>query len=232
MKGILYKDYYLYANFNDIFNKYRNYDLEGKYLLDMLQNRKRVLDIGCGTGTHLNILNNLGYIVGGIDISPKMLAVAKTKVKCPLYEASVLDFKLEEKFNAIICMKSVLNHLKSYDEFKLAIKNMLFHLEKGGMIIIDLDNKRVNGTVEDKVDGNKRILELKYDKNKEIQYRKISFFIGTKKFEMEHRYLIYNPKKLEEILNEFDIKYVMLTNYIKQSFSIKQKRMQIIIKKL
>lgn len=232
MKGILYKDYYLYANFYDIFNKYRNYDFEGKYLLDMLQNRKRVLDVGCGTGTHLDILKNLGYVVEGIDISPKMLAVAKTKVKCPLHKANVLDFKLDEKFSAIICMRSVLNHLESYDEFKTAIKNMLLNLENGGMIIIDLDNKRVNGTIEDKVDGNRRILELKYDNEKEIQYRKISFFIGTKKFEMEHRYLIYNPKKIEKILDEFDIKYVMLTNYSKQRFSNEYRRMQIIIKKL
>lgn len=232
MNGILYKDYYLYANFNDIFNKYRNYDFEGKYLLDMLQNRKRVLDVGCGTGTHLNILENLGYIVEGIDISQKMLAVAKTKVRSPLHQANVLDFKLEEKYNAIICMRSVLNHLESYDEFKTAISNMLDHLKKNGMIIIDLDNKRVNGTIEDKVDGNRRILELKYDKENEIQYRKISFFIGTKKFEMEHRYLIYNPEKLEKILDEFDIKYAMLTNYSKQRFSMEHRRMQIIIKKL
>lgn len=232
MSGILYKDYYLHANFYDIFSKYRNYDFEGKYLLDMLQSRKKVLDVGCGTGTHLNILENLGYIVEGIDISPKMLAVAKTKVKCPLHEANLLNFKLHEKYNAIICMRSVLNHLESYDEFKDAIENMLLHLEKNGMIIIDLDNKRVNGVVEDKVDGNKRILELKYDKEKEMQCRKISFFIGTKKFETEHRYLIYNPEKLEKILNGFNIKYAMLTNYSKQRFSIRQRRLQIIIKKL
>lgn len=232
MSDILYKDYFKYADFYDIFNKYRNYNLEGKYLLDMLQNRKRVLDVGCGTGTHLNILENLGYIVEGIDLSPKMLDVAKTKVRCNLHEANVLDFKLDEKYNAIICMKSVLNHLKSYDEFRQAIKNMLFHLEKNGMIIIDLDNKRVTGTLEDKVDGNKRILKLKYDKTKEVQNRKISFYIGTKNFEMEHNYLIYNPKKLEDILNEFDIKYVMLTNYSKQRFNIRYTRLQIIIKKL
>ena len=49
---------------------------------------------------------------------------------------------------------------------------------------------------------------------------------------MEHNYLIYNPKKLEDLLNEFDIKYVMLTNYSKQRFNIRYTRLQIIIKKL
>ena len=232
MTKILYKDYYKYANFYDIFNKYRDYNIEGKYLLDMLQNRKRVLDVGCGTGTHLDILNNLGYIVHGIDISSKMLIVAKTKVKCPLYKMDVLDMKLEEKYDAIICMKSVLNHLNNYDEFKIAINNMLNYTKKNGMIIIDLDNSRLTGSFEDKVDGNRRQIEFRYDKENEIDYRKISFYIGAKKFEMEHRYLIYNPKKIEEILNQFNIKYVMLTNYSKQRFNSKDKRLQIIIKKL
>lgn len=232
MKDLLFKDYNKYANFYDIFNKYRSYELESKFILDTIKNRKRVLDIGCGTGKHMNVLENLGYIVNGVDISPNMIKVAKTRVKGNIYNKNVLNLKLDEKYNAIILMKSVLNHLNSYDEFEKSIKNILSHLEKNGIAIIDLDNKKLNNIYEDKVDDNKRLIISKYDKESRIQYRKYSFFIGAKEFEFEHKYFIYDSRKLEEILNQFNIKYVFLTNYSRQLFSERQNRLHIIIRKL
>ena len=77
----LFKDYYKYSDFYDIFNKYRNYEREMRFLFRMIKDKKRVLDLGCGTGTHLNILENVGYIVDGLDLSENMVELAKTKVK-------------------------------------------------------------------------------------------------------------------------------------------------------
>ena len=76
----LYKDYYKYSDFYDIFNKYRNYKREIRFILNITKNKKWVLDIGCGTGTHLNALENLGYIVNGIDKSENMVNLAKSKI--------------------------------------------------------------------------------------------------------------------------------------------------------
>ena len=232
MNDILYKDYKKYADFYDIFNKHRYYNIESKYLLEMLQTRRRVLDVGCGTGTHFNILENLGYIVEGIDINPKMIAVARTKVKGNIYEADLLTYKTEEVYDAIIAMKDVFNHLSSYEEFEKGILNLLNLLKSKGMIIIDIDNRRQTGIKKDNIDGVRRIQECKYDSDTEIQTRKITYYIGTKKFETIHKYLIYNPKKLKKILDKMNISYVFLTNYSKQKFSNRQKRMQILIKKL
>lgn len=232
MNSILYKDYKIDANFYDIFNKDRHYNIETKFLLDMLQTRRRVLDVGCGTGTHFDILENLGYIVEGVEINPKMIAVAKMKVKGNIYEGDLLSFKIDEKYDAIISMRDVFNHLKSYEEFEKGVLNLLDHVKTKGMIIIDLDNRRQNGIKEDKVDGVKRIIECNYDSEKEIQTRKFTYYIGARKFQTIHEYLIYNPKKLEQILDKMNISYVMLTNYCKQRFDIRQRRMQLIIKKL
>ena len=58
----LFKDYYKYSDFYDIFNKYRNYEREMRFLFRMIKDKKRVLDLECGTGTHMNILENVGYM--------------------------------------------------------------------------------------------------------------------------------------------------------------------------
>lgn len=231
MKALLYRDYDSYASFYDIFTKYRKINTEGKFILNIIKNRKRVLDVGCGSGKHVSILENLGYEVTGIDKSKRMVEVSKANTRSDIYNMDVLDLNFEEKFNAIICIKSVLNHLKSYEEFELAIKNMINCLEKDGIIIIDLDNKRINGVYNDKVDGNRRTIESTYNEKKEIQQRKFTYYIGARKFEFLHEYIIYNPKKIEEILNKLNIKYVFLTNYSMQHFDIHQKRLQIIIRK-
>lgn len=232
MSDLLYRDYNTNADFYDIFNKYRNYKIECMYLLEILKNKKYVLDVGCATGVHLCILENLGYKVSGLDISRKLLNVARTKTDAKLYEMNLLDMNIDEKYDAIICMKSVLNQLSGYDEFERAIEKFIKHTVKNGIILIDLDNKKINGIYKDKVDGNNRIIESNYDNNTHIQTRKITFYIGCKKFETIHKYFIYDPNKVSKILEKYNVKYAMVTNYSKRVFSNDQKRLQIVIKKL
>lgn len=198
----LFKDYYKYSDFYDIFNKYRNYEREMRFLFRMIKDKKRVLDLGCGTGTHLNILENVGYIVDGLDLSENMVELAKTKVKkARIFKANILDYKIDEKYDAIISMHSVFNHLKSYDEFEKALQNSLDHLEKDGIMVIDLDNRRSNDDVYDKT------------------------------FTFEHEFFIYKKKKLEEILDKYDVSYALLTNFFRQKANDESKRIHVVIRK-
>jgi SAM-dependent methyltransferase len=58
------------------------------HLRDLLdpQSGERALDIGCGTGTHLLLLNKLGLDISGIDASPYMLTRARERLgnRCAL----------------------------------------------------------------------------------------------------------------------------------------------------
>ena len=227
----LYNDYYKYSDFYDIFNKYRNYHREIRFILNMTKNKKWILDIGCGTGTHLSTLENLGYKVNGIDKSQYMVNLAKEKINSEVYKMDILDYDLKEKYDAIIAMHSVFNHLKNYDEFEIALNNSLNHLNKNGILIIDLDNRKSNNDIYDIVDGNKRYIECFYSDKYNIQIRTITFKIGLKKFIFEHEYFIYDIDKLENILKKYDITYTFLTNYTYQKANKNSSRIHIIIKK-
>lgn len=228
----LYSDYDKYADFYDIFNKYRNYNRELRFILNITKNKKYVLDLGCGTGTHISVLENLGYCVRGIDNSEKMVLLSKEKVKSNVTKANILDYNIDETFDAIISMHSVFNHLKGYDEFEKALVNSLNHLNKKGIMIIDLDNRRSNDDVYDKVDNNKRHLECFYSDKYNIQIRTTTFRIGLKDFVFEHEYFIYDLKKLDEILKKYNIEYTFLTNYSHQQASTDSNRVHIVIKKV
>lgn len=228
----IYSDYDEYSDFYEIFNKYRNYNRELRFILNLTKDKKWILDLGCGSGIHMNVLKQLGYRVYGIDNSDKMVLLAKSKVKNNVYKMNILDFKIEEKFDAIISMHSVFNHLQSYEEFETALSNALSHLNSRGIMIIDLDNRRSNDDVYDVVDGNKRHLECFYSNKYNIQIRTTTFTIGLKDFIFEHEYFIYNIEKIKTILEKYDITYTFLTNYSMQRAKKDSNRIHIVIKKV
>lgn len=76
---------------------------------NVLSSAKKVLDIGCGTGSLSLLLAELGYGVVGADLSPAMIQQAKTKTQNAGYDiayhimdASYPEFA-ETSFDVIIC---------------------------------------------------------------------------------------------------------------------------------
>ena len=71
-----------------------------KIIPEMLKPRKneRVLDIGCGTGNHLLLLNRLGLEINGVDASPYMIDMARKRLgnKCALRTGNAKDLPFDD----------------------------------------------------------------------------------------------------------------------------------------
>jgi len=69
-----------------------------------------ILDVGCGTGTHLEIYKRYECNLYGIDLSPSMLEVAQTRLgetaKLELGNATDMPYE-DHKFDLIISMLSL-----------------------------------------------------------------------------------------------------------------------------
>lgn len=74
-----------------------------------------------------------------------MLKISRQKVKGLFLQANILSFRLNERFDAVISMFAVLNHLKSYKELKLVLENAFNHLKQNGKFIFDLHNPQFSG---------------------------------------------------------------------------------------
>jgi|SRR5581483_2873031 len=101
---------------------------------------KKILDVGCSTGTFGEILKSRGYIVYGIDISKEAVEIARGK----LDRAEVCDLQndelpFEEEFDVII-FADVLEHVIYPGNM---LENAKKYLAPGGFIIASLPNVAV-----------------------------------------------------------------------------------------
>ena len=120
--------------------------LEMPATLSFLKNvkNKRVLDLGCGTGIYSKILKNRGAKVFGIDISPKMLEIAKSNVKGVDFRVGTV-YKLPYKSNYFdIVVASLVAHY--FTRLDKAFKEIRRVLKKNGVFIFSSDNPVISAT--------------------------------------------------------------------------------------
>lgn len=98
---------------------------------------KRLLDVACGTGLHASLLNKY-YQVEGLDLDPKMLAVAKKKyTRIRFHQGDMTDFDLKKQFDAVVCLFSSIGYVQTKSRLQQAIKTMNKHLLPGGVLLVE-----------------------------------------------------------------------------------------------
>ena len=102
-------------------------------------NADSVLELACGTGSLLEVLAK-DYRVIGLDNSEGMLSVARKRLpNVELILADMADFKIEEKFDVILCIYDSINHLVDFLQWQAMFARVAEHLEPGGLFIFDMN---------------------------------------------------------------------------------------------
>ena len=126
---------------------------EAAFVHDLIRQRRLIephrdraaalLDVACGTGAIAAALAREypgGYQVSGLDISPGMLAVARAKLPAgtPLYHADMTSFRLDARFDAVVCAYQGVNHLLSLPAWESFFRCVYEHLNAGGVFVFDI----------------------------------------------------------------------------------------------
>jgi predicted TPR repeat methyltransferase len=105
-------------------------------------NVRNVLELGCGTGSVLKHLQD-AYEVSGLDISRKMLSIARKKVRrARLYLQDMADFQIGDRFDVIFCIFDSINHVRRFSDWKKVFALVRRHLSPGGCFIFDINTQR------------------------------------------------------------------------------------------
>ena len=119
-----------------------------------------LLDLGCGTGRHLELAARHGCRAVGVDLNPHMLDEAKKRLKragIPYSEwpapagaeqvriiaADITNPPLEadERFNAAIIMFSTLGLIIGEDQRRRFLSKLAGRMKRGGKIVIHVHNE-------------------------------------------------------------------------------------------
>jgi SAM-dependent methyltransferase len=180
---------YLYIN--------KNYKEEAQKLKKIIKQYKtssgnELLDIACGTGSHLKYLIK-NFKCTGIDLNREMIEIAKKKIPdASFLEEDMVDFSLDMKFDVIICLFSSIGYVKTTEKLEKTINNFTDHLADGGVIIIEPwiakenfddgsphlityedDNLKIARVNISKIHGNLSQLEMHYliaERDKTVQH--------------------------------------------------------------
>ncbi len=113
-----------------------------QFIKNLLKTQELVLDVACGTGRHLIPLCKEGYDIVGLDISAKLLRIAKTRWhRAQLVRADMrfLPFK-PHTFSAVISMDQSLGYLPSETEDLQSLRELHAALRKGSVLVADVFN--------------------------------------------------------------------------------------------
>jgi SAM-dependent methyltransferase len=103
---------------------------------------KNVLELGCGTGSILECLQD-AYEVSGLDVSGKMLSIAHRKVPgSRLFQQDMVDFRIDGRFDVIFCVFDSINHVRGFSDWKKVFAAVRRHLLPGGCFIFDINTQR------------------------------------------------------------------------------------------
>ncbi len=205
----------LVAEMYDTQHEKKDYSFEVDYVLNQVNlpvSYQRVLDVGCGTGSHLLEFSKRGFKTYGADPSDDMIRVARKKVNDAfLITGDVFD--VHGKFPLVVSLFHVLNHLREgeLDSFVSKVYDLVCN---NGYFVFDSFNHAafVNDKPKTIIKENSEIVpEVDYEKN---TLKLLGTFDGTD-YTITHK--IWTNLEIKEALTNVGFSFKAYKSFTKKS---------------
>ena len=127
------------ADLYDAVYSWKDYAREAEAVHDAIEAHRRsrgrrLLDVACGTGRHLEHLK-LWYDCEGCDLDPAMLAVARARHPgLRLFECDMRTLDAGRRYDAVVCLFSAIGYV---GELGPAIAALGRHVAPGGVLLVE-----------------------------------------------------------------------------------------------
>jgi SAM-dependent methyltransferase len=215
----------LHANWYDRWHGTKDYRAEVDQLIAVIRRAApagrlgSIVDLGCGTGRHLELLAEAGSEVVGVDRSAVMVARAKERLarfgpRASVVEGDLTELRLDRGFDALTMMFSVFGYHTGNDELLAVLAVAHRHLHPGGLLLFDvLDAATVlregpRGGVTVVNDGTRQLLRAttgSLDIDQQVYQLGIRLWLldgdrVAERAEESHRLRFFLPRELELLL--------------------------------
>lgn len=130
------------ARYYDRIYAFKDYAAEASKLRAIVEEElrtggRRLLDVACGTGLHLEHLK-AHFDAEGLDLSPELLEISRQRnPEVTHHLADMRTFELDARFDVITCLFSSIGYMTTVDDLHRAIERMAAHLVPGGLLIVE-----------------------------------------------------------------------------------------------
>jgi ubiquinone/menaquinone biosynthesis C-methylase UbiE len=130
------------ARYYDKIYGQKDYQAEADRLHAIIQQElgsqgKRLLDVACGTGGHIQPLK-AHYQVSGLDLEPGLLEIARQRhPEVTFYQGDMVDFDLDQRFDVLTCLFSAIGYVRTPENLDRALRSMARHLVPGGLLLVE-----------------------------------------------------------------------------------------------
>jgi ubiquinone/menaquinone biosynthesis C-methylase UbiE len=98
---------------------------------------RRLLDVACGTGQHLQYLKE-HFEPEGLDLDPELLALAGRRLpELRFTHADMVDFNLGRRFDAVVCLFSSIGYVATLQNLRITARTFARHLQPGGVVVVE-----------------------------------------------------------------------------------------------
>lgn len=117
--------------------------------------QKTFLDVGCGTGIVLTVLEHMGFAVTGLDVNARALTYAAKLTKSALVRSSIFQYRPKKRFSAIGAF-DVMEHLPNDTGFLSRCHQLLV---PGGYVFLSVPAGQYLWSEVDALSGHQRRYE-------------------------------------------------------------------------
>lgn len=140
-----------FSDIYDLFYSDKTYTQEAKFVQYLLQrfggkSAQKILELGCGTGTHSFLLEAYGHEILATDLSEDMIRKARAKAEA---RGSGVRFAAQDMieldqpwrpFDAVICLFDSFCYVIENDDVEGVLTRVHKHLKPGGLFIFEFWN--------------------------------------------------------------------------------------------
>jgi SAM-dependent methyltransferase len=129
------------ARFYDALYGFKDYRTAAEQLHVLIEGlapgARSLLDVGCGTGRHLEQLQRW-YSGEGLDLDPQMVTIAQGRLPgVTVHRADMVDFDIPRRFDVITCLFSAIGYVRTLERLRAAVAQMARHLRPGAPLIME-----------------------------------------------------------------------------------------------
>jgi SAM-dependent methyltransferase len=139
-----------YAAYYDLLYADKDYSAEASYVVSHIRERRaevcRILELGCGTGSHAVHFAALGYSVHGVDQSGEMLKRAELRknslpmdvaARCSFVPGDVRTYRSGESYDVVLSLFHVMSYQVTNKDVIDTLETAYAHLAPGGTLLFD-----------------------------------------------------------------------------------------------